>query len=325
MEKGIYTLANDLVYDQLVALLNSVEANYSKDMSICIIPYDSNIKKVETEVEKRKFCSIFQDVDSIRRWEEFAHQAWSIYSRGVKHIFGRHKLSNHRKFSVFDGPFDKFVFMDADTILMQPLDFIFDKLDDYDFVVYDYQHKDPSHVYNVKSPKLFEIFSREHVYSEIFCTGFFASKKRLFKEESKDYLLDQLKKGEIDILYPKACEQSLLNYMVMKTNISQFNFALDQSFYGKTGNSVTSAHFENKGNILYDKSHRLTYLHYIGIPAGIFSRICKEENIDFPYRDIFLHYRYLHEPKKKPVFEGKPKPYNQSVGPLSRIWSRLKQ
>ena len=325
MKKGIYILTNDLVYERLVALLNSIEANYSKDMPVCIIPYDSTIKKVEAEVKKRKNCSVFQDMDSIRRWEEFANQAWSVYSPDIKHIFGRHKLSNHRKFCTFDGPFDKFAFIDADTILMQPLDFVFEKLNDYDFVVYDYQHKDPSHVYNVKSPKLFEIFERKRVYSEIFCTGFFASKKRLFKEENKNYLMDRLKDGETDILYPKSAEQSLLNYMIMRANISQFNFALDPSFYGKTGNSITSTHFENKDNILYDKSHRLTYLHYIGMPAGVFSRVCEGENIYFPYRDIFLHYRYLYEPAKRPLFKGKPKPCNQPVGPLNRIWNRLKR
>ena len=43
---GIYTLANDAVYDQLVALLNSIEANYSKDIPVCVIPYDNDIGKI---------------------------------------------------------------------------------------------------------------------------------------------------------------------------------------------------------------------------------------------------------------------------------------
>jgi hypothetical protein len=33
---GIYTLANDAVYDQLVALLNSIECNYSKDVPLSV-------------------------------------------------------------------------------------------------------------------------------------------------------------------------------------------------------------------------------------------------------------------------------------------------
>ena len=35
---GIYTLANDRVFDQLVALLNSIEVNISPDIPVCVIP-----------------------------------------------------------------------------------------------------------------------------------------------------------------------------------------------------------------------------------------------------------------------------------------------
>ena len=44
MSEGIYILANDYVYDHLIALLNSIEANAAKEIPICIIPYDDNIK-----------------------------------------------------------------------------------------------------------------------------------------------------------------------------------------------------------------------------------------------------------------------------------------
>ncbi|WP_375539518.1 hypothetical protein [Planktothrix sp. FACHB-1365] len=36
--RGIYTLANDVVFDQLVALLNSIEVNISPDIPVCVIP-----------------------------------------------------------------------------------------------------------------------------------------------------------------------------------------------------------------------------------------------------------------------------------------------
>jgi hypothetical protein len=42
MVNGIYTLANDVVYDQLVALLNSIEANVSPNIPVCIIPTTLN-------------------------------------------------------------------------------------------------------------------------------------------------------------------------------------------------------------------------------------------------------------------------------------------
>lgn len=50
---GIYTLANDFVYDQLIALLNSIEVNVSPEIPICIIPYDDRMDRVQREVESR--------------------------------------------------------------------------------------------------------------------------------------------------------------------------------------------------------------------------------------------------------------------------------
>lgn len=35
-KRGIYTLANDVVLDQLVALLNSIERNVGKDIPVCV-------------------------------------------------------------------------------------------------------------------------------------------------------------------------------------------------------------------------------------------------------------------------------------------------
>ena len=321
MIQGLFTLANDIVYDQLVALLNSIEANYSRDIPVCVIPYDDNIEKVKGEISKRENTVLFSDKDSIKRWEGFAEKVWKNYSLEGNNIFGRHSITNHRKFCVFDGPFDRFVFMDADTLLIDDLNRVFDKLDEYDFVAYDYQYKDPSHVYNVKSSKLIDIFGDKRVKSEVFCTGFFASKRNLLSEEKCSIALSKLKSGQTDILYPKACEQSLLNYIIMVNNIYICNLAIKINKDKRTGNSVTSTHFENKNHVLYDKGNRLTYLHYIGIPSNIINRVCKGENIDFPYRDIFLHYRYLYDPERRPVFHGLPRFYRKQLS----LYEKLKK
>ncbi|MDE5081962.1 MAG: sugar transferase, partial [Trichodesmium sp. St18_bin1] len=54
MTKGIYTVANDVVFDQLVALLNSIEVNVGTDTPVCVIAYDDRTEKVQAEIEKRK-------------------------------------------------------------------------------------------------------------------------------------------------------------------------------------------------------------------------------------------------------------------------------
>lgn len=325
---GICTLANDRVYNQLIALLNSIEAVLGKDTPICVYPYDDNTQQIAAEIAKRPNVQLYNDRESIARWDNFARSAWephpTAFSRWKKAgSEGYHRFGTHRRYCAFDGPFDRFIYMDGDTLLMGPVDYIFDKLNDHDCVVYDFQYKDPTHIYEVDSPKLLEIFSQERIETEIFCSGFFASKKDLFSEKQKNWLLQQLGSGEAEIVYPMAVDQPLLNYLMMKSGFSIYNFAHHLSSEQRTGCCVTSPHFTEQNHILYDKGKRLTYLHYIGMSSSIFNRLCEGENLDFPYRDVFLHYRYLSEPEKRPQFTTAAKPYQNSPSLGQKIIAKL--
>ncbi len=148
----------------------------------------------------------------------------------------------------------------------------------------------------------------------------------MFEQNTREWLLAQLQSGEAEILYEGAGEQPLLNYMVMKTGMNSYNFAYSLPDGEKTGCSVTSKHFEEQDQILYDKGNRLTYIHYIGVPPDLIRRVCAGENIEFPYRDLFLHYRYLREPSKRPIFAQAPKSYTEVSAPnlLKRVLRRLR-
>lgn len=330
MTNGIYTLANDVVYDQLVALLNSIEVNVGKDFPVCVIPYNDRLEKVKAEISKRKNVQLFDHQEILKNWENFAIQVWINHPTAFKTwqekgVTGINRLGTHARFCGFDqnAPFDNFIYCDADILVLNSLDFIFDKLKEKDFIVYDYQYKDVSHVYNIKSPKLFDIFSEKRIKSEIFCSGFYASKKGLFSEEFRQNIIERIKNEDGDIIYPWSADQAVLNYLTMVSNTSKYNFALKLPTEQKTGNSVTSKHFEYKDNVLYDKGVRLTYLHYIGVSSSAFTRLCNGENLTLPYRDIFLHYRYLHEPEKMPKFTGKPKPYNPPPTIIEKALKKL--
>jgi hypothetical protein len=52
--------------------------------------------------------------------------------------------------------------------------------------------------------------------------------------------------------------------------------------------------------------------------------VCLGENIEFPYRDLFLHYRYLHEPEKLPVFTAPSRSYSETPNFFNRILRKLK-
>lgn len=325
---GICTLANDYVYDQLIALLNSIEAILGPDMPVCIYPYDDKTEKIAAEIAKRPNVQLYQDKESIQRWDEFVRNVWDTHptarqrwSKVTNEPY--HRVGTHRRYGAFDGPFDRFIYMDADTLLMGPVSPIFERLNHNDWVVYDFQYTDPSHVYELSSPKLTEIFPPERIQSEIFCSGFYGSKKGIFDKDRQDWILAKLREGEAEVLYSMAPDQTILNYMVMRLGISNYNLALQLPANQKTGCCVTSPHFEEKDRILYDKGNRLTYIHYIGLSSKLFTQVCAGENIDFPYRDLFLHYRYLHESENRPKFTSKPRPYNPPVSLATKVLRKL--
>lgn len=328
MTDGIYVLANDVVYDQLVALLNSIEVNAGKNYPVCIVPYDDRLEKVRDEIKNRNNVEIFTDKAVLKLWEDFASEVWKSHPSAFKiwqesGISGVYRMGMHRRFCCFDGFFDNFIYLDADILVLNSLDSIFEKLNYHDFVVYDFQHKDINHVYNTKSNKLLDVFPQNRLDFEIFCAGMYGGKKGVFNDNKRNDLLCYLKQGESEILYMNAPDQTILNYMVMRLGLSSYNFANHLPENERTGCCVTSPHFEVRDNILYDKGNRLTYLHYIGLSSKLFTQVCAGDNINFPYREIFLHYRYLHETEKRPKFKNKPKAYNAPPSVATRILRKL--
>jgi hypothetical protein len=317
MVKGIYTLANDKVIDQLIALLNSIEANAGQHYPVCVIAYNDQTELVEQEVKNRSGVTLLNDPNLFKVWEDFSYDVWSSHptalsdwqKQGIATRF--YRVGENHRYCGFDeaAPFDQFLYLDADTLVMGPLEPFFEALSKSDFVVYDFQFKDPSHIFNVSSDRLENTFNRERLATEIFCSGCYASKKGIFSKSDLSWVVSKLQEGDADVLYVGAPNQSVLNYMVMKTGRRVHNIALEKPFAGVTGNSVTSSHFEPKDSVLYDKDVRLTYLHYIGVSSKFFAQVCKGVNVEFPYRDIFLHYRYLKEPEDRPELAGKAIPY----------------
>lgn len=328
MTDGIYILANDVVHNQLVALLNSIEVNIGTSQPICIVPYDDRLDKVRAEIKTRKNVEMFEDEAAITRWEDFSTKIWQAHPTAFdiwkqQGKIGVGRMGMHRRFCAFDGPFEKFIYLDADTLVMGSLEPIFQKLNQYDFVVYDFQYKDRTHVYDVQSPKLLELFDEHRLNTEIFCAGFYGSKSGVFDQERRNYLLAKLREGDAEILYIKGPDQSILNYMVMKSGVSSYNFAHHLPKNQLTGCCVTSRHFKERNHILYDRGKQLTYLHYIGISTQLFNRLCAGENLACPYRELFLHYRYLHAPEQWPKFSTKPQPHNPPPSLKVRVLRKL--
>lgn len=314
MTDGVYILANDVVCDQLIALINSLEENVSPDLPICVVPYDDNTANSRRATERYSQVQWFDDKAILDKWENFAKEIWRSHSTAFqawaeRGIAGVSRMGMHRRFCCFDGPFDRFIYLDADILAMSSFDLLFDSLDNCDFVTYDFQYKDLSHVFAVDAPNLTAVFERDRLQTEIFCAGLFASKKGLFTDPMLADLLDSLRAGDAEILYYNGPDQSILNYMVMKSGVSAMNLARTLPAEVRTGCCVTSPHFEERDRVLFDQEQQLIYLHYIGVGSHFFNRLCTGENILLPYRDLFLHYRYLNG-DERPQLAGSPIAYD---------------
>ncbi|HEY9887911.1 MAG TPA: hypothetical protein V6D02_05880, partial [Candidatus Obscuribacterales bacterium] len=150
--------------------------------------------------------------------------------------------------------------------------------------------------------------TQDALKNKTFCSGFYGSKRGLIGAAEIEFYLEKLSQGEAEVLYPMAPDQTILNYFVLRQPIASVNLALTLKPEERTGNSVTSPHFEEQNGQVFDKGVPLLYLHYIGLSSKFFARLCQGENLAIPYRDTFLHYRFHNLAATLPAFKGKPMP-----------------
>jgi hypothetical protein len=333
--QGIYTLANDVVYDQLVALLNSIEANVNPDIPVCVIPYDERIDRVKQELHSRPNVTLFENWDSIQRWEEFAHQVWAAHPRTSQTRLSRPKwYQGHlqRKFAAFDGLFDKFVFYDADSLAMKPLNDVFEKLDNYDFVFDDWEHVKPEPVaaLNISVIESSGLYKEADIRPKIHCGSFFGSKRGFFDATELSRLKEQLiEKREVEWINGHGWwdDVFLFNYLTLRCDRPLFNFTLSPNGQDRTGNCADADPFVNVDNVLYNEQglkpiHRLHYMNY---SSRDFARLCKGEDVDIRYKDVFLSYRFLKQPELKPTELKSPSLFVKSNRNLQTVLQKIKR
>ena len=311
--QGIYTLANDAVYDQLVALLNSIEVNVNPDIPVCIIPYDNRLDKIKREVYSRPNLILFDNHNSIQRWENFAQQIWTAYPKSNQNKSARlvqTRKRMQRRYAAFDGPFEQFVIYDADSLAMKPLDNVFERLKTYDFVFDDWEHRKPDSVaaLNLSLIEKSSKFKAVDVRPKLHCASFFGSRRGLFDPQTLSHLKEQLIEHRELEWINRVSEAFLFNYMTLRGEYSLFNFTLSTDAKDRTGNCADADPFVNIKNVLYNQQglkpiHRIHYMNY---PATDFARLCQGEDVDIKYKDIFLHYRFLKESEKKPEIFKSP-------------------
>jgi hypothetical protein len=275
MNRGIYIVANDQVIENAIALLNSIRY-HDPDVLVYLVPFNDNYQKIASILQARHQVQMFPDLQFVAR-----------FTQNIQDIFPRDFLNlpnKMRKFVLWFGPLDEFLYIDTDIIVFEPITNILDYLNQYEFVCCDYHYK---------NRKLADIFSKaikeKNIFTDVeledvFNSGFWASKKGLFTEEELYQLLRECAQNReyFDFTY-KVTDQPMLNYVVLKTTKKRFNLVkLPEK---EPGSWAGSKHFIEKDYILYDEEKPLRYLHWAGQrmqPGGA-------------YRKLWEHYRYLGE------------------------------
>lgn len=332
VSQGIYTLANDVVYDQLIALLNSIEVNVSKDIPVYVIPFDERLTKVKSEIDNRSNVTLFAPKDSIERWETFADEVWSVFPESKKQKLGKPPWGkgHHRKFIAFDGPFDTFVYYDADSLAMKPLSGLFEQLQHYDFVFDDWEHGKSNEKAALDIPLIVStgIYSEETVRNQLHCSSFFGSHKGIFNEKELQELQKKLvQEKEINWVARWWDDAFLFNYLTLRGEHSVFNFTKSSNGKDRTGNCADADPFVNIENVLYNEQglkpiHRIHYMNY---SSSFFTRLCQGEDVNINYQDIFLHYRFLKNPEQKPNQLVPPTSLTKATRKLQGIMGKIKR
>lgn len=199
MLHGVYFLANDRVYDNVVAFLNSFRAS-NPTIDLCLIPFADDLEQIRALAPRYEF-SIYADEDVLRRCD-------AIGAR-----FHGKPAGHYRKLAAWHGEFDRFVYIDCDTVVLESVDFVFDYLDEYDFLT---SHSD---IHDIR-----KFVWRDSVYDTgaltrqqirfATNTGFIASRRDAQNLDEVEERLDAAV-ALADHMELMCFEQPLLNYLIV--------------------------------------------------------------------------------------------------------------
>jgi hypothetical protein len=315
---GIYILGNDAVLDQLIALLNSIEANVDAQIPVCIIPYDDCTTQVKQAIGDRPQVSLFENTEAIQHWETFAQEVWAAHPQGSqKSSASLVKVRRHamRRYAAFDGEFEKFVVYDADCLAMKPLDGVFAKLDQFDFVFDDWEHAKPEPVAALKFSPVQQAMNltAAEIRAQIHCSSFFGSKRGLFDRPTLAELQRKLVEQQESAWVNGVAEAFLFSYLTLRAPYSLFNFTLSPEQQDRTGNCADADPFIEKNQVLYnaDGMKPIHRIHYMNYGAEKFARLVQGEDVGMRYQEIFLQYRFLRHPDQKPEVLKSPNLWTQ--------------
>ena len=217
--RGVYFLANNKVFEQVVAFLRSFRT-HNPDIPLCLIPFDKDFDKISALKDAYSF-SIFEGAELLASCDTISEK------------FHGYVLGTYRKLVVWEGIFDTFMYIDVDTVVIEPVDFAFEHLKHAHYVA---SHSNIAEIRrwvwkdNVYNTNLLTAPQIEFSAN----TGFFVSRRGLLPMKhcvAKATGALELK----DSMELECMEQPFLNYLVVTSGYS-YTSLLQLYIYGLAPN-----------------------------------------------------------------------------------------
>ena len=208
MNRGVYFLANDRVYENALTFLNSFRT-YNPTIPLCLIPYADDSARVRDLADRHDF-TIWQDTETLRRCD------------GVGRAFMPYDVNRHgmfRKLAAWSGDFDEFIYIDCDTVVLHSVDYAFDFLDRHAFITGNSNYPTTRKwVWHDSIHQTGALTTQQIDYAAN--TGFIASRKSLI---DLDQVITTQLPGALALAphMELLCgEQPLLNYLMVTSGLS---------------------------------------------------------------------------------------------------------
>jgi len=195
---GVYVLANDRVFDWLVAFVTSFRT-YNPDLPLRLIPFDENSARCESLVREAR-GEVHRDEPAFGRLEDIGRRLEIGKTATGPHWF--------RRFVAFDGPFDAFAYLDCRLLVLADIAAFAAAARTYDVPLIHYDAV-INQVYNEGPLRL--DFCRQG-FGHGFSSNIWASRKGLFSLERMVETAEELVAVR-NQMNPRNTDQFFLNYL----------------------------------------------------------------------------------------------------------------
>jgi hypothetical protein len=301
--RGVYFMANDAVYEMAVAFLNSFRL-HNPVMPLCLIPFDHNIQSIGALRAKYAF-ELYDDADCLSWCDQLSR---SIHRRTVGH---------YRKLAAWRGPFDSFVYIDCDTVVIRDLTPVFEMPHSYDVLV---AHSNvPSTTRWTWDASAFTNCDCLQPMQKAFCanTGFIRSNRDVFTREQVENSIVNAADC-IPYMNLDTKEQPFLNYLIVTSGVQYSSLSTiaylhaalvikesvaTEYWAGNPGATIREGSLERSNS-----SQPVLFVHWSGqwarrrnmkivnVASRLSGHICGEGSaisLRLPYRALWLYYRRL--------------------------------